>query len=64
LRRKATRIAVIVKSATLLMLHDTVTIHPHCLSKEFNGIILIPMAATALVPSRRTKIMAEIMRVM
>jgi hypothetical protein len=64
LRRKATRIAVIVKSVALLMLHDTVTIHPHCLSKDFNRVILIPMADTALEPSRRTKIMAEIMRVM
>jgi hypothetical protein len=63
LRRKATRIDVIVKSAALLMLHDTITIHPQSHLPKVNRVILIPMAANALVPRKRTKIMAEITRV-
>jgi hypothetical protein len=67
LRRKTTRIAVTDKSVTVLILHDTVSIHPHRASNDINGPIfsgLIEMKDDVLVPRRRKKIKAAIMREM
>jgi hypothetical protein len=64
LRRKATRSVVIVRSAALLKTNDTITIHPHCLSKDSNEVILIPVTNTPQVLSRRRKSMTEMTRVM
>jgi hypothetical protein len=58
------RSVVIVKSVALLMASETITIHPHCLSKDSNEVMPIPVTNTPQVLSRRSKSMTEMTRMM